>query len=93
MFDIAGLTSVDPDADEAELIAEIADFERLKSAAAAGQARATAALDKRRRAAEEAAGVPAKQRGRGLCSEVALARRDSPVVRKPAPWLRQSAGS
>ncbi|WP_333893421.1 HNH endonuclease [Mycolicibacterium gadium] len=78
MFDIAGLTSVDPDADEAELIAEIADFERLKSAAAAGQARATAALDKRRRAAEEAAGVPAKQRGRGLCSEVALARRDSP---------------
>lgn len=78
MFDKAAVTSVDPSADEAELIAVIAELERLKSAAAAGQARATAALDERRRATEAAAGVPAKQRGRGLCSEVALARRDSP---------------
>ena len=78
MFDISALTLVDPLADEAELIAVIADLERLKSAAAAGQARATAALDERRRAVEAAAGVPTKQRGRGLSSEVALARRDSP---------------
>ena len=78
MFDIMALASVDPYADEAELVAVIADLERLKSAAAAGQARATAALDKRRRVAEAAAGVPAKHRGRGLCSEIALARGDSP---------------
>jgi len=78
MFDIASVTSVDPVADEAELIARIAELERLKSAAAAGQARATAALDERRRANEAAAGVPKAKRGRGVASEVALARRDSP---------------
>ncbi|MFI5508555.1 HNH endonuclease [Mycobacterium sp. NPDC051804] len=79
MFDIAALTSVNTSADEAELIAAIADLELLKSAAAAAQARATAALDERRRAAEAAAGVPSKLRSRGVCSEVALARRDSPA--------------
>ncbi|MDG5484386.1 HNH endonuclease [Mycolicibacterium gadium] len=78
MFDTTALTSVDALADEAELIAVIADLERLKAAAAAGQARATAALDKHRREEEAAAGVPAKRRGRGVSSEVALARRDSP---------------
>ena len=57
----------------------IAALERLKSAAAAGQARAAAALDATRRAAEAAAGVPATKRGRGLASEVALARHDSPA--------------
>jgi hypothetical protein len=50
----------------------------MKSAAAAGQARVTADLDAVRRAKEAAAGVPAAQRGRGLASEIALARRDSP---------------
>jgi len=78
MFDMTALTSVDPLADEAELVEVIAELERLKSAAAAGQARAAAALDERRRAAEAAAGVPTKQRGRGVSSEVALARQDSP---------------
>lgn len=57
----------------------IAELERLKAAAAAGQARLTAALDAARRSAEEAAGVPVRKRGRGLASEVALARRDSPA--------------
>jgi hypothetical protein len=78
MFDIGVVTSVPADTDEAELIARIAELERLKSAAAAGQARATAALDERRRAAEAAAGMPSAKRGRGVASEVALARRDSP---------------
>ena len=72
------MTSVAVDADEAELIDRIAELERLKSAAAAGQVRATAALDERRRVAEAAAGVPTKEQGRGVASEVALARRDSP---------------
>jgi hypothetical protein len=79
MFDIAQLTAVDPHADEATLIGQIAEFEQLKSAAAAGQARATAALDEKRRADEAAAGVPRAKQGRGVASEVALARRDSPA--------------
>src|SRR5258707_2982559 len=73
------LVLVDPAADETALVERIAALERLKSAAAAGQARAAAALDETRRAAEAAAGVPAAKRGRGLASEVALARRDSPA--------------
>jgi hypothetical protein len=63
---------------EAALVERIAALEREKSAAAAAQARATARLDELRRSAEAAAGVPAAQRGKGLASEVALARRDCP---------------
>jgi hypothetical protein len=77
MFDI--LAAVDPTADQSALIERIAELERVKSAAAAGQARAAAALDMARRAAEATAGVPAAQRGRGVASEIALARRDAPV--------------
>ena len=73
------LVAVDPAADESALIERIAELERVKSAAAAGQARAAAALDTARRAAEAAAGVPAARRGRGLANEIALARRDSPA--------------
>jgi len=65
--------------DEAGLVDEIARLERVKSAAAAGQARLTAVLADKRRAAEAAAGVPRAKQCRGLASEVALARRDSPV--------------
>jgi hypothetical protein len=60
-------------------VKRIAAPERLKSAAAAVQARAAAALDAARRASEAAAGMPAAKRGRGVASEVALARRDSPA--------------
>jgi hypothetical protein len=82
MFD--SLMSVDPgadlsEADESALIDCIAELERVKSAASAGQARAAAALDAARRAAEAATGMPAARRGRGVASEIALARRDSPA--------------
>jgi hypothetical protein len=77
MFD--RLTVIDPSSDQSALVGRIAELERIKSAAAAGQARAAAALDAARREAEAAAGVPAAQRGRGVASEVALARRDAPV--------------
>jgi hypothetical protein len=79
MFDLAEVAAVDPHAEEATLIGQIAGFEQLKSAAAAGQAKAAAALDAKRRADEAAAGVPRGKQGRGLASEVALARRDSPA--------------
>jgi hypothetical protein len=65
--------------EESVLIERIATLERLKSAAAAAQARAAAALDVARRADEANAGVPAARRGRGVASEIALARRDSPA--------------
>lgn len=73
------LATIDPAADESALIERIAELETIKSAAAAGQARAAAELDAIRRTTEAAAGVPAAQRGRGVASEVALARRDAPV--------------
>jgi Domain of unknown function (DUF222) len=78
MFDLADLVAVDPHADEAALIEQISWLERVKSAAAAGQARAAAALDEKRRADEAAAGVPKAKQCRGVASEVALARHDSP---------------
>ena len=73
VFDIDGAAS------EAQLRARVEEFERLKSAAAAAQARATALWAAKRRDAEAAAGVPKAKRGKGLASEVALARHDAPV--------------
>ena len=64
---------------EAELIDHIGLMEQLKSGLAASQARLTDTLAEKRVAREEAAGIPAEQRGRGLAAEVALARRESPV--------------
>lgn len=77
MFD--ELFATEPAADEAALTARLTRMELLKSAAAADQARTAATLDTMRRKAEAAAGVPAPQRGRGLASEIALARHDSPA--------------
>lgn len=73
MFDI------DRDATEAQLRAQIEQFEQMKSAAAAAQARATALWVAKREAVEADAGLPVGKRCRGLASEVALARRDAPV--------------
>lgn len=78
MFDMAVLAQVNPHADEADLHRRIGELERAKAAAAAGQARCAALLDAKRRADEAAAGVPRAKRGRGVASEVALARHDSP---------------
>ena len=66
--------------DEAEAIDEIAALERLKSAAAAAQARVTAALREGRLAREMDAGMPAAERGRGLGDEIGLARRESATL-------------
>ncbi|BDB40630.1 hypothetical protein IWGMT90018_10760 [Mycobacterium kiyosense] len=78
MCESLDLAVVPAGAGEAELIARITELEQIKCAAAAGQARAAAALDAARRATEAATGVPAGKRGRGVASEVALARHDSP---------------
>lgn len=78
VFDIDFDISVD--ASESELRAAVERCELLKSAAAATQARATALWAARRHAAEQAAGVPKARRGKGLSTEVALARHDAPVL-------------
>ncbi len=54
---------IDPEAGEAALRAQVEQFERLKSAAAAAQARATALWAAKRRAAEQAAGGAGCQAG------------------------------
>lgn len=64
---------------EGELIDLIRELEDLKATAAAVQARATVDFADRRAEAEEAAGVAASRRGRGVAAEVALARRESPA--------------
>ena len=53
-------------------------LEELKSAAAAVQARVAAAFDASQRKVQARAGVPAEYLGRGVGTQVALARRDSP---------------
>ncbi|BBX69579.1 HNH endonuclease signature motif containing protein [Mycolicibacterium psychrotolerans] len=70
---------IDATVSEAELREVVAHCERLKASAAAAQARATALWAAKRRATENAAGIPARKRGRGLASEIALARLDAPV--------------
>lgn len=64
---------------EAACIDLIGELEDLKSAAAGAQAIVTAQLARARTDAEAAAGTPARERGKGLSHEVALARRVSPT--------------
>lgn len=64
--------------DPAALIDLLGELERLKSAVCAVQADATVAYDAARRSAESGQSVPGRRQGRGVASEVALARRESP---------------
>ncbi|KIU13695.1 DUF222 domain-containing protein, partial [Mycolicibacterium llatzerense] len=70
------LADIDPDADEAALLGRITELGRIKAAAAAGQARAAAALEARRVAAAKAGGPRVSRAALG--SEVGLARQESP---------------
>src|SRR5579884_1836514 len=63
--------------DAATGIELIALLEQVKSAAAAAQARQTVAFEAARRAEQTAAGLPAREVGRGIALEVGLARRQS----------------
>src|SRR5690625_3511101 len=63
---------------EAQCIDLLRELEDLKAAAAGAQTAITAHLATIRCDAEQAAGVPAAKRGKGLASEIALARRLSP---------------
>jgi hypothetical protein len=75
----AVLHGLDTRVGDAERVEQLRALEELKSAAAAAQARVTAAFAGSQRAAQAAAGTPARQVGRGIAAQVALARRDSPA--------------
>lgn len=92
MFEPAELAQVNPDADEAQLHRRMEELKLAKSAAAAGQARCAVLMDEKRRAREAAAGVPRAKQGRGVASEIALARHDSADMWQSASGVRQGAG-
>lgn len=60
---------------DADRIDQLRALEEAKAAIAAAQARVTLAFEASQLAAQEAAGVPARRRGRGIGDQVALARR------------------
>ncbi|MGH3502300.1 MAG: hypothetical protein ACRDQA_15650, partial [Nocardioidaceae bacterium] len=64
-------------ADGAGMVDEIEMLERLKSAAAARQARLSTVFADSQRAGQRAAGVRSSQVGRGVAGQVGLARHDS----------------
>ena len=61
-----------------ERIDLISALEELKAAAAALQARLSVAFDDSQRRLQAARGVPAREQGRGVGAQLALARRESP---------------
>ncbi|MGH3445214.1 MAG: HNH endonuclease [Nocardioidaceae bacterium] len=65
---------------DAERIDRLRVLEELKAAASAAQARIAVDFDASQRALQEAARVPASERGRGIASQIGLARRESPVA-------------
>ncbi len=69
----------DAGVDDAERVDQIRVLEMIKAACAAAQARVTASFAASQRAAQQAGGVKPAEVGRGVGSQVALARRDSPV--------------
>jgi hypothetical protein len=65
--------------DDAERIDRLALLESIKGAAAAAQARIAVAFEASQREVQAASGVAARDRGRGIAAQIALARRDSPA--------------
>ncbi|HEX5428785.1 MAG TPA: HNH endonuclease, partial [Pedococcus sp.] len=63
---------------DAERIDQLGLLESIKAAAAGAQARVSVAFADSQREQRAARGVPARERGRGLGAQVALARRESP---------------
>lgn len=83
------LALLDPNVCDAERIDQIRLLEELKSAAAAAQAQVVADLHASQVRDQRERGVPATQLGRGVASQVALARRESPFrSRRFVGWSR-----
>lgn len=76
---LARLPLLDTAVADAERIDQIGLLESIKAAAAGAQARTAAAFAESQRASQAASGVLARERGRGIGAQIALARRDSPA--------------
>jgi hypothetical protein len=76
---VEGLRRLDAGVDDVERVEQLRVLEELKAAAAAAQARVTVAFEASQRAAQDAAGLPARDLGKGIGAQVALARRESPA--------------
>lgn len=76
---VRAMADTDTSVADAALIDEIRLLEELKSAAAAAQAKVTAAFVASQRAKQTAAGVKPERVGRGIAAQVALAKRCSPA--------------
>ena len=76
---LARLPTLDVGVPDAERIDQIGLLESIKSAAAGAQARVSAAFAASQRASQAASGVPARERGRGVAAQIALARKESPA--------------
>ncbi|TSE01267.1 DUF222 domain-containing protein [Skermania sp. ID1734] len=72
------LANLDRDVTDAARIDLLNALEHAKSACAAAQARVAADLDRSRQEERAALGVPPERRARGIASEIALARQESP---------------
>lgn len=72
------LAEIDRDVTDAERVDQLRALEELKAAAAAAQARIAVDLDVSQREEQARAGLPARERGKGVGAQVALARRESP---------------
>src|SRR5690242_17613511 len=75
---VGALGELAQDVDDAVRIDRIRALEGLRSAVAAAQARETAAFVASQRAAQAAVGVPGGRVGRGIATQIGLARRISP---------------
>ena len=74
----AALAGLEEEVDDAERAEQIRALEELKAAAAAAQAKVTAAFVASQRAAQAAVGVPDRDVGRGIAAQLWLAKRESP---------------
>ena len=75
---LATLHTGDTGGGDAERIDQLRALEELKAACAAAQATVTVAFADSQHATQAAAGLPARERGRGVGAQVALAGRDHP---------------
>ena len=76
---VRSLAALDIAVPDSERIDQIRLLEELKSAAAAAQARVTAAFAASQEEAQLESGIPAKDVGKGIAAQVALAKRESPA--------------
>ena len=84
---VSALSRLDEQIGDAERIDQIRLLEELKSAAAAAQARVTADFVASQTTAEIDAGAVARDRGKGIAAQVALAKRESPArARRYIGW-------